>query len=579
MPRVNEEVARLFQEYAQLLSIAADQGAYRARAYEKAARSIAGHQAELTALDDKAIQKIPNVGASVAEKVRSILATGTFPQLDELRQRIPAGVRQMMSIPSLGPHKARALHDELGISGVDDLVEAIRAERLSHLKGFGPKTAEKILRGVELMERTGQRVHLNVARDLAEELVEELSRIAGCERCAYAGSLRRMAETIGDVDVLAASEDPEPLMERLCSLPVVDSVLARGPTKSSVRTRAGLQVDLRVVRPTAWGAALQYFTGSKAHNVRLRELALRKGLKLSEYGLFDADSGDLLVARTEEEVYGRLGIPWIPPTLREDRGEIEAAQRGELPVLVEEEDLRGDLHTHTDLTDGVSSLEEMLSAMAQRRYRYYAVTDHAPNLPMQQMTDEKILRQREQVRALAGRYRTRVLHGVELNIAPDGSVDWPGEFLAGFDLCVASIHSHFGQSKEEMTRRLIRACENPYVNVIGHPSARLIGRRPPVEVDLDAVFEAAARTGTAMEIDSFPDRLDLNDEQARWAKEHGVRFAVDSDAHATVHLANIAYGIGTAQRAWLTKDDVINTWPWAKLRAFLRKGRRLRAAS
>ncbi|GBC86876.1 DNA polymerase/3'-5' exonuclease PolX [bacterium HR12] len=415
---------------------------------------------------------------------------------------------------------------------------------------------------------------LSVALDLAESLEERLREVPGVERVAHAGSLRRMCETIGDVDLLVASRDPGPVMDAFTALPEVRQVLAKGDTKSSVVTEAGVQVDLRVVPPEVWGAAMLYFTGSKAHNIRIREIAVRKGLKLNEYGLFRAKSGRLVVAATEEEVYERLGLPWIPPTLREDRDEIEAAQAGTLPELVTERDIRGDLHTHTNLTDGLATLDQMLEAAARRGYAYYAVTDHAPNLAMQRMTDEKMLEQRRRLRALQERYpKMTLLHGSELNIDPEGGVDWPPEFLEGFDVCVASVHSHFNQPKDAMTRRLIRAMENPHVHIIGHPTARLIGRREPIEFDLDEVFHAAARTGTALEINAFPDRLDLKDEHIAWARRYGVRFAVDTDAHATPHLDVMRYGVATAQRGWLTKDEVINAWPLARLRRFLRKGR------
>jgi DNA polymerase (family 10) len=316
-----------------------------------------------------------------------------------------------------------------------------------------------------------------------------------------------------------------------------------------------------------------YFTGSKAHNVRIREMAVREGLKLNEYGLFDAKSGELLAAETEERVYERLGLPYIAPTLREDRGEVEAALAGELPKVIEQRQIRGDLHTHTNLTDGLGSLEEMLDAATASDYAYYAVTDHAPNLAMQRMTDEKILEQRARIQELQPAYDMTLLHGTELNIDADGCVDWPEEFLSGFDLTIASVHSHFTQPRDEMTRRVIRAMENPFVNVIGHLTGRLIGKRPPIDLDLEAVFEAAARTGTALEINSFPERLDLRDEHILWARRYGVKFAVNTDAHAAVHLPLMLYGVATAQRGWLTKDDVINAWPLAKLRRFLRKGR------
>jgi DNA polymerase (family 10) len=326
-----------------------------------------------------------------------------------------------------------------------------------------------------------------------------------------------------------------------------------------------------VVQLDAWGAALQYFTGSQAHNVAVRQIAVRQKLKLSEYGLFDSETGALICSRTEEEVYARLGLAWIPPTMREDHGEVEAAARGQIPSLVQEKDLQGDLHTHTDLTDGVASLEDMVAAAARRGYAYYAITDHAPNLFFQRMTDEKMLAQRERVRAMDS--GIELLHGTELNIGPDGSVDWDEDFLAGFDICVASVHSHFGQPRAEMTRRFLRACENPYVNVIGHPLTRVIGRRDPVDVDLDELFAACARTGTALEINGSPHRRDLPDEHLRRAKAAGVKFAIDSDAHATSELGRPRYGVGSAQRGWLTADDIINTWPLERLRGFLRKNR------
>jgi DNA polymerase (family 10) len=573
MPRANEAVEALLQEYADLLAISGGDP-FRVRTYEKAARSVGGYHTDLGTLDDRAILAIPNVGKSIVGKIRESLESGTFEGLERLREQVPAGVRQMIVIPTLGPKKAMVLYREMGIASIEELAEAIEAGRLTGMKGFGEKTEENILRGIRLMQQSGDRILISVAMELAEEIVAELTTVRGCRTCTYAGSLRRMAETIGDIDILLASDEPDRAMESFANLSYVDRVVARGETKTSILTTRGLQVDLRVVPPNCWGAALQYFTGSKAHNIRTREMAVRKKLKLSEYGLFDARSGDLIVAEAEEEVYERLGLPWIAPTLREDRGEIEAALHGELPDLLQQGDLRGDLHTHTNLTDGLSTLEEMIAAARARKYAYYAVTDHAPNLYMQRMTDDKMLSQRARIRKLEAEGRMVLLHGTELNIDPDGGVDWGPEFLEGFDIRVASVHSEFGQSKEEMTRRLVRACENPYVNIIGHPTARLIGKRPPIEFDFDEVFAAAARTGTALEVNSYPDRLDLRDEHIMWAKRHGVKFSVDTDSHSTVHLPFIRYGVGTAQRGWLTRDDVINAWPLTKLRRFLRKGRR-----
>lgn len=478
MARSNDEVAALLQEYADLISITGGD-AFRARVYEKAARAVGGHHADVATLDLKGLQQIPNVGKSIAQKVREYFDHGSVTAVEELRAKIPAGVRRLTAIPTLGPKKAMAVYEELGISSVDELADAIHRERLRDLKGFGPKTEENILHGIELLRSAGGRVRLDVATGLADDIVAALSAVDGCLRCAYAGSLRRCRETIGDIDVLVAALRPLPVMRAFTALPYVTEVIGTGEKKTSVRTAMGLDVDLRVVPPDSWGAALQYFTGSKAHNIRTRERAVHQGLKLSEYGLFDAETGERIVSETEDAVYARLGLPWIPPALREDRGEIEAGLRDELPDLVTEADLRGDLHSHTDLTDGLAPLEEMAEAAAARGYAYYAITDHGPDMAMQRMTDQRMLAQRERVRALDRAHGgMRLLHGAELNIGPDGEVDWPADFLAGFDLCVASVHSHFNQDPDALTRRLVRACENPYVDIIGHPTTRLIGRRP-----------------------------------------------------------------------------------------------------
>src|SRR5919106_1311174 len=572
MPRANEDIEALLQEYSDLISISGGD-AFKARAYEKAARAVGGYHGDIEKLDLKGLHAIPNVGKSIAEKIHEYLATGTIQALEDLRSEIPDGVRSMLAIPTLGPKKAMLLFDEMRISSLEELLDALHEQKLRDLKGFGPKTEENILRGIQLMQKAGGRVQLGAAIDLAEEILGELKSLPQVRRADHAGSLRRMCETIGDIDLLVASEKAAPVMEAFASMAYVQRVLAKGDTKSSILTTKGLQVDVRVVPPQVWGAALQYFTGSKAHNVRIREMAVRKGLKLSEYGLFRAKTNELIVAETEEEVYERLGLPWIPPTLREDRGEVEAAQAGELPDLVEEKHIQGDLHTHTDLTDGLATLDEMIAAARARGYRYYAVTDHAPLLYMQRMTKEKTLKQREDLRALEKKGDMALLHGSELNIQPDGSLDWEDEFLAGFDVLVASVHSHFNQTREEMTKRIVRAMENPYVNIIGHPTARMLGKRPPIDVDIEEVFKAAVRTGTALEVNSFPDRLDLRDEHVQWARELGARFSIDTDSHAAPHLNHMRFGVATAQRGWVTKDDVINTWPLQKLRRFLAKGR------
>jgi DNA polymerase (family 10) len=569
---MNEEVAALLREYAELTQITGGD-VFRARNYEKAARSVRGWPDDVSQLDAKGLRAIPGVGASIAAKIAEYLSTGHIAVLDELRAKIPAGVLELTKVPGLGPKRALQLSHDLGISSVDELAAAVQAGRLEGLAGFGTRSEERLASGIEVYRQGRERVLLDVALHTATTMVAAMESVPGCQRCAYAGSLRRWRETIGDVDILAAADDSAPLM---AAFSAGHQVIASGPTKTSIRTPAGLQVDLRVVPLDVWGAALQYFTGSQAHNVAVRQIAIRQKLKLSEYGLFDTGTGELIVSRTEEEVYARLGLAWIPPAMREDHGEVEAAARGEIPRLVQTSDLRGDLHTHTDLTDGVASLEDMVAAAARRGYEYYAITDHAPNLFFQRMTDEKMLAQRERVRALDA--PLELLHGTELNIAPDGSVDWDGaslggQGLAGFDLCVASVHSSFDQPRAEMTRRFVAACENPYVNIIGHPLTRRIGRRPPVDVDFGELFRACARTGTALEVNASPQRLDLPSDHIRAARDAGVVFAIDSDAHSVGDLGNIPYGVGTAQRGWLTAEDVINTWPLDRLRAFLRKGR------
>jgi DNA polymerase (family X) len=573
VPRTNDDVEQVLREYADLLSILSGDP-FKPRAYEKAARAVGGYPADLAGTDLKQILAIPGVGKSIGTKIHAYLTTGSIPELDDLRSQIPDGVRAMTLVPGLGPKKAMMLYEELGIASIDDLAAAVDDDRIAGLKGFGIKTQENIARGLRQLSAAGGRVQVGVAMQVAEALLEDLEGLPEIRRAAYAGSLRRMAETIGDVDLLVAGTDAGPVMERFTNLPIVTRILARGDTKSSVITDRGLQVDLRVIPSEAWGAAMIYFTGSKAHNIRIREMAVRQGLKLNEYGLYEAATGTLLAAETEVEVYERLGLPFIEPTLREDRGEIEAALSGDLPDLIQLDQLRGDLHTHTDLTDGVASLDDMLATAVDRRYAYYAVTDHAPDLSMQRMTDEKMLKQRTEVAGLQSRFpKMRLLHGTELNIDAEGGVDWDEGFLAGFDLTVASVHSHFTLPAAEQTARVIRAMEHPYVNIIGHLTGRKIGARAPIELDLDAVFAAAARTGTALEINAHFARLDLKDEHILWAKRHGVRFAIDTDAHSTAHLDLMRFGVGTAQRGWLTKDDVINAWPLGKLERFLRKGR------
>ncbi|HEY6791377.1 MAG TPA: DNA polymerase/3'-5' exonuclease PolX [Trebonia sp.] len=591
MARTNDVVAALLREYAELLAITGGDP-FRARNYEKAAKAVGGFAGDIDGMPEPALITIPGVGKSIAGKIAEYQATGTIAALDELRGKVPPGVRELTKVPGLGPKRAMQLSRELGIASVADLAEAVKHGRLRDIAGFGAKSEERILRGLAVM--THDRVLLSTAMDTATSVIAALQPLA--ERVDYAGSLRRMRETIGDVDILATADDERDAAAIMTAFrglaEVTDNskkpsgeddggsefgVVVSGPTKTSIRVATGmqrqsLQVDLRVVKPDCYGAALQYFTGSQAHNVAVRQIAVRAGLKLSEYGLFRVRDGadeELIASATEEEVYAALGLQWVPPPMREDSGEVSLASRGELPKPVEITDMRGDLHTHTNLTDGVASLAQMVAAAERKGYEYYAVTDHAPNLFMQRMTDEKVLAQRAELEAIKTTGMT-LLHGSELNIAPDGSVDWDEDFLSGFDMCVASVHSHFDQDKKEMTRRFIAACENPRVNVIGHPLTRKVGRRPPVDVDLAELFKACARSNTALEVNASPQRLDLPADHIRAAVDAGVKFAIDTDAHAIGDLDNMPYGVGTAQRGWLTADDVINTWPLDRLREFFR---------
>ncbi|MGZ4126545.1 MAG: DNA polymerase/3'-5' exonuclease PolX [Actinomycetota bacterium] len=574
MPKTNEEVEELLGEWAELLQVTGAD-AYRVRAYEKAARSIGGYSKDLRDLDDKEILAIPNVGKHMLERIREYLETGTAHELEDLREMVPAGMRELLRVPGFGPKKAILVHNELGVSSLSELAAAAEAHKLQGIKGFGVKTEENILKGIRNYREQEERIPVDQALESAQRIIASLQEVSSIDEIAYAGSLRRMRETIGDLDILVAASDPEPVMDAFVGMARVARVLAKGSTKSTVVTRRGIQVDLRVVPHDAWGAALIYFTGSKAHNIKIREIAVKKGLKLSEWGLFLAKDSSTIAARTEEEVYEALGLPWIPPTMREDRGEVEAAIAGTLVTPVEQHDLRGDLHTHTDLTDGLAPLEEMVAAAAARGYSYYAVTDHAENLSMTGMARAAVLEQRGRIAKLQKQYpKMTLLHGCELNIAKDGSVDYDPEFLSKFDVLVASVHSYFRLSRDEQTTRLVTAMENPLVNVIGHPSGRLIGRREAIDFDFEAVCEAAKRTGTALEVNSFPDRLDLRDDHVRWAIERGVTLSIDTDSHAPKHMDNIRYGIATAQRGWARKADVLNTRTEKQLRDFIARKRK-----
>ena len=573
MPKTNEELEELFSEWADLIRISGGDP-FRARSYEKAAAALGAYPKDVANLDAKALQAIPTIGKSMATRIREYAEKGTMHELEELRELVPPGVRELTRIPGLGPKKAVLLNQELGISTLDELVDAIAAHKLANIKGLGAKTEENLKRGIEQFQQYGDRVRLDVGLSLAEELVEGLKACKSIQEVTYCGSLRRMCETIGDLDILAASNDAEAVMNAFDELPMVGRTIARGDTKMTVITLKGVQVDLRVVPHDAWGAALIYFTGSKAHNIKIREMAVKRGWKLSEYGLFSVKTNKKMAAKTEEIVYAKLGLPWIPPTLREDAGEVEAALKGELPALIELSDINGDLHTHTNLTDGQATLEDMIATAAARGYGYYAVTDHAENLYMTGMSREKVLVQRAKLADIQKKYpKMTLLHGTELNIDQHGEVDYDPEFLSAFDITVASVHSYFNLDRDEMTKRIITAMENPNVHIIGHPTGRKIGSRAPYEFDAEAVFAAAARTGTAIEVNSYPDRLDLRDEHVRWAIGAGATVSIDTDSHAVGHLAGIRYGVATAQRGWAQKADVLNAKPLKQLLAFIARKR------
>ncbi|MDP9405082.1 MAG: DNA polymerase/3'-5' exonuclease PolX [Actinomycetota bacterium] len=570
MAWTNEDVARQFAEITTLLKLSGADP-FRVRAYERATGAIGAATADVSTLDDAALAALKGVGASTARKIREYLDTGRIGMLEQLRAAVPPVLVELTRIPGVGPKTARLIHDALRVDSLEALRDAIAAERLRELPGLGAKTEANLREAIARIgaKDTG-RVPMANAIAIAEELCARLARLRGVRRVAYAGSLRRMRETVGDVDLLVAADDPAPVHAALRACDLVTGVLAAGEAKTSVLTRAGLQADLRVVHPDAYGAALVYFTGSKAHNVRIRERAVRRGLTLNEYGLFDRASGERVAGRTEAEVYGALGMAYVPPPLREDTGEVEAAVAGTLPPVVTLADVRGDLHGHSDWSgDGKATLEEMVAGAAARGHRYWAVTDHAEDLPLNGLSRARMLERRAAIAALADRYDVRILEGAELNIGPDGAVDYDPEFLASFDFCVASVHTLMRRPRADQTARIVAAMRHPSVTAIGHLTGRIIGRREPYDVDLDAVLEAALETGTALEVNASPRRLDLSGEMVRRAVDAGVTLTISCDAHSVGDLASMRYGVATAQRGWATAADVLNCRELPELREFV----------
>jgi len=573
----NQEVARIFATMADILAIQGE-NPYRINAYRRAAENIAALGQPLETLwREGALDTIPSIGETLAGKIDELLRTGHLAAYEKLRAQVPAGVVEMLQVPEVGPRRAALFWKELGLTSIDELEAAARAGRLAGLSGMGAKSEQKVLAGIEALKRRSGRLPLGVAWQLAQAMLEALRAVPSVVQAAPAGSLRRMRETVGDIDLLvapkrapspaAAQRDAERIMERFCALPQVAEVLLSGPTKTSVRTHEGLQVDLRVLELARWGTALQYFTGSQAHNVHLRGLALERGLSLSEYALRHSDGSELLCA-TEEEVYAALGLPLIAPELREDRGEIEAALEGRLPELVEERNLQGDLHVHSTWSDGRDGLLEIARAAQERRLKYLLVADHSQSLGIANgLSVARLREQRAEIEALnaqlAGKFR--LLAGSEVEIRADGSLDFPDEVLAELDMVVASLHSGQRQARETVTARMLTAIHNPHVDIIAHPTGREIEQREGANLDLEAVFRAAAETGTVLEVNARPERLDLNDAHVRRALELGVKLAISSDAHSSADFDWLPLGVATARRGWEGPADVVNTWPVERL--------------
>ena len=580
MAWTNTEIARQLSEIAQLLRLdGAD--AYRVRAYERAAGAVGAASEDLSELDASELTSVHGVGESTAAKIVEYRTHGEIGLLTELRERVSPGVVSLTRVPGLGPKLARRLHDELGVDSLDELAQALDDGRVAGLDGMGDKSAAKLS---DALERIGakdtDRIPVADVLDLVAELCRRVGRLDAVERVEVAGSLRRLRETVGDLDVLVATNEPAAVSAAVRDDgELVAKVLADGDTKLSIVTRGpGVQVDVRLVPPESWGAALMYFTGSKAHTVRIRERAVRRGLTVNEYGIDERESGDRVASATEEEVYAALDLPWIPPTMREDTGEIEAADEGDLPRVVQEEDLQGDLHGHSDVSgDGRATLEEMVEAAAARGLQWWAVTDHAENLAMNGATREELLARRERLGPLGKQHGITLLEGLELNIDARGGVDYDDEFLASFDWCVASIHSMLDRDSAQQTERLCAAMANPHVHAIGHPTGRQLGRRPGYELDWERVFAVAVETGTALEVNGSPRRLDMAGDIVRRAVDAGVTLTIGSDAHSVGDLDNLRWAVRTAQRGWATAGDVLNCRDVDGVRAFVaskRDGRR-----
>jgi DNA polymerase (family 10) len=572
MPVHNADIAAVFDEIADLLEI---EGAnpFRIRAYRNAARTLRDLPRDISAMLDRGedLTELPGIGEDLAAKIKEIVATGTAAMLEEHRKKVPATLKELLKIPGIGPKRVAALYRDLGIRTLDQLEKAAQAGRVRALPGFGEKTERHILD--QLRARTGEpkRFQLAIATQYAEALIAYLKQSPGVKQVMAAGSYRRAKETIGDLDILVTAAPGSPVMERFVSYPEVEEVLAHGATKSSLRLACKLQVDVRVVPEDSYGAALQYFTGSKAHNVAFRQLAQQRGLKINEYGVFKGDRS--VAGATEESVYAAVGLPWIPPELRENRGELDAARAGRLPALVEITDLKGDLHTHTKATDGRNTVREMAEAARARGLEYLAITDHSRRLTMAKGLDPKrLFEQIEEIDRLnATSIGITLLKGIEVDILEDGSLDLPDEDLRQLDLVVGAVHSHFRLSRQKQTDRIMRAMDRPCFTILAHPSGRLIDEREPYEVDMPRLIRHARARGCFLEVNAHPIRLDLTDTDCQTAKEEGVMVSINSDAHSVLDFEHLRYGVGQARRGWLERKDVLNARPLRELRPLLKR--------
>lgn len=576
----NPEIARILEEVADILEIQ-NANPFRIRAYRNATRTVETLTVPLRkwVQEDRPLTDLPGIGKEMANHIREMVETGTLGFRDELLAEVPRSLIELMRLPGLGPKKAKKIHDELRISSVEELEAAAKEGRIASLPGFGARSQEKILAGIEEYRLHGSRFLLTDAERFVEPLLAYLRETPEVERLEVAGSYRRRRETVGDIDLLAIASQPVPVMERFRAFPQVDKILMAGDTRSTIVLGSGLQVDLRVVPAECYGAALVYFTGSKEHNVKLRRRAVERGLRISEYGVFrvqarnQEEEGEFIAGREEADVYATVGLAWIPPELREDRGEIEAAAAGRLPHLIRVQDLRGDLHMHSTWSDGRNSIEEMVEACAARGYEYMVISDHSKSLAMTGGLDAYRLRQQwaeiDEVRARHP--EIRILKAMEVDILGDGSLDLEDEMLAGLDLVLVSLHSRFDLPADQQTERVLRALEHPEVNVFCHPTARIINRRKGVEMDLDLIFRRAAELGVALELNSSPNRLDLRDSHLKLAKELGCKMVINTDSHRIRELDLMRYGVEQARRAGLEPGDVLNTLPFEDFQAALRR--------